>query len=129
MPDRCLILSKCYTLDLPLLLLLQPQNLQFYAYQSCLVIEVLAAWAKFLEPFGYLAVIICASICCIQWLYLDKQRGICTHKKYNLIFLFFDGDIRIVQESSQREFTQTNKLLGIRIASRNWASAKILDLI
>ena len=50
-------------------------------------------------------------------------------KKYNLIFLFFDGDDCVEQESSQREFAHTKELSGVRTASGNWISAKILDLI
>ena len=58
---------------------------------------------------------------------LDKQRGAHIYKK-KLIFLFFDGNACVEQESSWREFVHTKELSGVRTTSRNWLQPKFLTL-
>ena len=56
----------------------------------------------------------------------NNGKHIC--KKNNLIFLFFDDDTYIKQESSLREFAHTKELSGVETANRNWLQPKFLTL-
>ena len=49
-------------------------------------------------------------------------------KKHNLIFLFFDGDACMEQESNQREFVYTKELSGFGTACGIWLQRKFLTL-
>ena len=56
--------------------------------------------------------------CSIQPLDLDKQRGTSTYK-YNLMFLFFDDDASVEQESNRGDFAHTKELSGVGTTCRN----------